>query len=80
MSGDINQDGRLDGNDLAILRDLVKNPELAALLNPEDRALLDVNNDGQIDEQDIIALVKKIESEANQELAGVEQLRQKLRL
>jgi len=61
QTGDFNQDGRIDGNDIALLRTLLQgNPQLSAHLSAEEFALLDVNHDGHIDQDDLAALYQKL--------------------
>lgn len=78
--GDLNADGRLDEDDLNLLRELVNKPELAALLSDEDKALLDINNDGVINQQDIVALVNKINMSITSDTSGLDKLRAKFKV
>lgn len=61
VPGDFNQDGKLDAQDLAFLRQLLaENPEIMQNLADEDKALLDINRDGIIDREDLTLLCAKI--------------------
>jgi hypothetical protein len=70
--------------DLPILRQVVQgNPQLLAHFSAAERAMLDVNHDGQVDEADVEALCAKImQAEAAHALGAAEKLahlRDKLR-
>jgi dockerin type I repeat protein len=61
MIGDINGDGKVTVEDLRILKQVLEdtrgNPEMLLLkFSPDQLAVLDVNQDGMIDEADIEAL------------------------
>ena len=63
IPGDLNQDGQLTRADLDILRQLVQQAahnNLLDTLSPEQKALLDISHDGQIDKDDIEALCKQL--------------------
>ena len=61
QTGDLNQDGRLDGKDVALLKGLLQmDPRISEHLSAEDIALLDINHDGHIDQNDLTALYDKI--------------------
>jgi len=75
-SGDFNKDGKVDSSDLALLRNLITqaghSPNMLDRLPPEDRALLDVNQDGEINYDDVVALCQsllKTSKEDAQEMA-----------
>lgn len=60
--GDITGDGKLGRADLELLKQLVKqyqgNPAAVDALTPAQFAMLDVNADGQLDQDDVEALCK----------------------
>ncbi|MBK8191027.1 MAG: dockerin type I repeat-containing protein [Vampirovibrionales bacterium] len=58
QAGDVNNDGRLDLNDLTLLRQLLANPDLYLALTHEQRELLDVNNDGMLSYNDVARLIE----------------------
>lgn len=58
---DLNQDGKLDHQDIAMLRQLIlDNPSTLAYLSDTEKALLDINDDGQLTYDDVISLYEKI--------------------
>ncbi len=59
--GDLNHDGKLDEQDLAFLRQLtLESPGLLSHLSEQEKACLDINHDGHINYDDIVALCGKI--------------------
>jgi hypothetical protein len=61
ISGDFNNDGKLDAQDINLLRQLLTdNPGILQHLTPEDKAMLDFNQDGVIDREDLARLCSKI--------------------
>lgn len=64
LHGDINQDGTVDRQDLTLLKNLVSvsggNPDALSQLPAEVIAKLDVNGDGQIDNDDVDALCRAL--------------------
>lgn len=61
FEGDLNYDGKLDQQDLAFLRQLIcDNPEILNQLSEKEKACLDINHDGHINYDDIVALCGKI--------------------
>lgn len=61
---DFNKDGKVDSADLALLRNIIAqaghSPDLLDRLPAEDRALLDVNHDGDINYDDVVALCQSM--------------------
>ena len=64
LHGDINQDGRIDRQDLTLLKNLIGasggNPDALNHLPPEVLDKLDVNGDGQIDSDDVNAMCQTL--------------------
>ena len=61
FEGDLDHNGTLDQQDLAFLRQLIcDNPEILNQLSDQEKACLDINHDGQINYDDIVALCGKI--------------------
>ena len=62
--GDINNDGKVDAEDLKLLREIIatlkNSPGLIDQLPPEEKALLDVDGDGEINYDDVTALCDKV--------------------
>lgn len=58
LPGDINHDGRLDRDDLALLRQLLANPDLYLALTREQRDALDMNQDGMLSYNDVARLIE----------------------
>lgn len=79
QAGDLNQDGRLDGKDIALLRSLMQaDPRISEHLSAEELAILDINQDGKIDQNDLNALYAKLfaastdlSADSNQKLANL---------
>lgn len=87
INGDINRDGKIDHQDLELLRTLVRNASLFENLSSEQKALLDLNHDGVLNYDDVIQLIELIQSEAEQDSSSqgqalrqsVDSLRDRLR-
>lgn len=58
--GDIDGDGKLDKNDLALLKQMLADHDLLDKLSPEDQARLDVNHDGKVTYDDVVALCEMV--------------------
>ena len=56
LNGDLNNDGRVDRDDLRLLRLQLESHSAGQTLSPEEIAILDVNGDGKLDENDFIEL------------------------
>jgi len=60
LTGDLNRDGKVDKEDLEILKAILAEIEgdtnFLDVLTPEQRKILDINHDGQIDRDDLEAL------------------------
>ena len=70
--GDLNHDGKLDPQDVAVLRRILQgNARLIEDLSPQQRALLDINHDGKLDYDDLIALCQKLLHEGHQDVAPI---------
>ncbi len=65
--GDLDGDGKVDQNDLAILRNLVQNKALFNQLSPDEKKRLDLNNDGSLNYDDIIEMIKAIKAHVDAE-------------
>ncbi len=91
LTGDLNRDGRVDKDDLEILKAILSEIEddtsFLDVLTPEQRKQLDINHDGQIDRDDLEALCEilirgntdascEVKKEAVEKISG---LRDKLR-
>ncbi len=85
--GDLDGDGKVDKKDLELLKNLVKNKALFEQLPEEDKKRLDMNNDGTLDYEDVIEMIKVIKSHVDaegeippeQEQNCINSLRQRLR-
>lgn len=83
--GDINNDGKVTRSDLEALKDIIKecsgNPEALNNLPPDLLAKLDINGDGQLDNDDVEALCQQLfngsVTQANQLQAKLNALRGK---
>ncbi len=65
--GDINRDGKIDNQDLELLRAMVRNTPLFENLSDEEKVLLDVNRDGEVNYDDVIRLIEMIKSKVDQD-------------
>lgn len=69
LHGDMNEDGRVDAQDIDVFRRLLEDqklhPQLFDNLSPDLKAMLDVNGDGEINYDDLIALCKSVAQEEN---------------
>lgn len=67
IPGDMNEDGRLDAKDIEVFRNILEDqklhPELFENLSPDLKAMLDVNGDGEINYEDLIAICKSVARE-----------------
>lgn len=70
MLGDINRDGQVDAEDLQLLKTLLEDlrkhdysHSIIGQMTPEQRALLDINGDGNFSYDDVIALCKLVVKE-----------------
>lgn len=85
--GDINKDGKIDNQDLELLRTMVRNTALFENLPDEQKAMLDMNSDGDVNYDDVIRLIEMIKSRADQDTSeqarelsqSISSLREKLR-
>ncbi len=73
--GDIDGDGKVDHSDLLILKHILQNKaygdDILDMLSPQERARLDINQDGEVSYEDVVRLMKMIASndEKNKALA-----------
>lgn len=66
IHGDVDGDGKVDHSDLLILKHILQNKsygdDILATLSPEERARLDINQDGEVTYDDVVRLMKIIAS------------------
>lgn len=70
MRGDINNDGKVDGEDLRLLRSILDDLKqhefshtIISQLTPEQQGMLDITQDGKFTYEDVIALCKLVVKE-----------------